>query len=72
MINNPFARLLGHLMPAWLHWHFSKRAKWMFAAVWLRDKQTHQWMWVDEKRYYSGELQSIHSALNPQTGKVAA
>jgi hypothetical protein len=32
---------------------------WMFAAVWLRNEQRHKWMWVNERRYYSGELQSV-------------
>lgn len=59
MINNVFAFWVGKLMPACLHNRFSKRTTWMFAAVWIRAEQRHKWMWVNQERYYSGELQSI-------------
>jgi len=66
MIDNVFTRLAGMILPSSLHRWFSARTGWMFAAVWLRDEQRHKWMWVNQRRYYSGELQSIHSALNPR------
>lgn len=59
MINNVFGWCVGKLMPASLHSWFSKRSRWMFAAVWIRAEQRHKSMWVDRERYYSGELQSI-------------
>lgn len=59
MFDNVFGFCIGKIMPAQLHWWFSGLSGWMFAAVWIRNEQRHKWMWVNEKRYYSGELQSV-------------
>jgi hypothetical protein len=63
MLDNIIGFCIGRMMPPRLHRWYSRRSGWMFAAVWLRDQQRHKWMWVDERRYYSGELQSIHTEI---------
>ena len=52
MNRNKLLWVVGKLMPASLHAWFSKRSKWMFAAVWIRAERRHVWAWVDEHKYY--------------------
>lgn len=58
VFDNRLGYYAGKILPPKLHQLFSRMTGWMFAAVWYRDEQRHRWMWVNEKRYYSGELQS--------------
>jgi hypothetical protein len=67
MKDNYALYLIGRLMPPWAHRIFSRATGWMFAQVWIRDEQRHQWMWVDEGRYYSGG-QSINSRQEAEGG----
>ena len=69
MIDNVFGFSFGKIMPPTFHAWFSRRTDWMFAAVWIRDERRHKWMWVNQERYYAGELQSIDSTgPHPPTG----
>lgn len=59
MFDNAFGLSVGRLMTPNIHKWFSRLTGWMFAAVWLRSEKRHKWMWVNERLYYSGELQSV-------------
>lgn len=59
MIDNLITNSIGKMMAPRIHAWISNVTGWMFAAVWIRDEQRHKSMWVNEKRYYSGELQSV-------------
>jgi hypothetical protein len=69
MFHNALGYRIGKLLPPVFHSLFSRMTGWMFAAVWLRDRQRHQWMWVNQERYYSGELQSLDHLSGREYGR---
>lgn len=58
-IDNIAFHCIGKLMPCWCHRLVSRLTGWMFAAVWIRAEQRHQWMWVRESDYYGDCLFAV-------------